>query len=239
MSVHLDRTVTQNFAEAIGREWLETNGIGGWASSTISNVHTRRYHGLLVAATRPPVGRVVLLSKLDETLVRQDARIELGTNVYPGSVHPQGYRYLTAFYRDFFPSFTYEVDGIVLQKTVAAIHGENTTVILYRVIEAPTIFKLELRPFVAGRDYHSLTQANASIRRESHFTGDIWSYQPYAQLPGFYMLVPGTTFEANPDWYYSFEYLADISVPPALYAEPVLQLKVDAIFAQSDIIRLS
>ncbi len=209
MSVHLDRTVTQNFAEAIGREWLETNGIGGWASSTISNVHTRRYHGLLVAATRPPVGRMVLLSKLDETLVREDARIELGANVYPGSVHPQGYRYLTAFSRDFFPSFTYEVDGIVLQKTVAAIHGENTTVILYQVIEAPENFKLELRPFVAGRDYHSLAQANSSIRRESHFSGDIWSYQPYAQLPTLYMLLPGTAFEANPDWYYSFEYLAE------------------------------
>lgn len=52
MPVYLDLTVTQNFAEAIGREWLETNGIGGWASSTIGNVHTRRYHGLLVAATR-------------------------------------------------------------------------------------------------------------------------------------------------------------------------------------------
>ncbi len=209
MSVHLDRTVTQNFAEAIGREWLETNGIGGWASSTINNAHTRRYHGLLVAATRPPVGRVVLLSKLDETLVREDARIELGTNVYPGSVHPQGYRYLTAFSQDFFPSFTYEVDGIVLQKIVAAIHGENTTVILYRVIEAPAMFKLELRPFVAGRDYHSLMQANDSIRQESHFSGDIWSYQPYEQLPTFYMLLPRTAFEANPDWYHSFEYLAE------------------------------
>jgi predicted glycogen debranching enzyme len=209
MSVHLDRTVTQNFAEAIGREWLETNGIGGWASSTIGNAHTRRYHGLLVAATRPPVGRVVLLSKLDETLVREDARIELGANVYPGSVHPQGYRYLTAFSRDFFPSFTYEVDGIVLQKTVAAIHGENTTVILYQVIEAPENFKLELRPFVAGRDYHSLAQANSSIRRESLFSDDIWSYQPYAHLPALYMLLPGTAFAANPDWYYSFEYLAE------------------------------
>jgi len=209
MSVLLDRTVTQDFAEAIRREWLETNGIGGWASSTITNAHTRRYHGLLVAATRPPVDRVVLLSKLDETLVREDARIELSTNVYPGSVHPQGYRYLRAFSQNFFPGFTYEVDGIVLKKTVAAIHGENTTVIIYRVIDAPVIFNLELRPFVAGRDYHGLTQANDSIRRESNFSNDIWSYQPYEQLPTFYMLVPGTAFEANPDWYYSFEYLAE------------------------------
>ena len=209
MTVHLDRTVTANFTEAISREWLETNGIGGWASSTITNAHTRRYHGLLVAATRPPVGRVVLLSKLDETLVREDARIELGTNVYPGSVHPQGYRYLRGFSQDFFPSFTYEVNGIVIQKTVAAIHGENTTVIVYQVIEAPGLFELELRPFVAGRDYHSLTQANGSIRRESHFSDNLWAYQPYDQLPTLYMLLPGTAFEADPNWYYSYEYLAE------------------------------
>jgi len=209
MTIHLDRTLTTDFGEAIRREWLETNGIGGWASSTITSAHTRRYHGLLVAATRPPVGRVVLLSKLDETLVREDARTELGTNVYPGSVHPQGYRYLKGFSRDFFPSFTYEVDGMVMQKTVAAIHGENTTVIIYRVMEAPGVFELELRPFVAGRDYHSLTQANGSIRRASHFSDNIWSYQPYEQLPVLYLLLPGTAFEADPNWYYRYEYLAE------------------------------
>jgi predicted glycogen debranching enzyme len=209
MSVYLDRTVTQNFDEMIGREWLETNGVGGWAGSTIGNAHTRRYHGLLVAATRPPVGRVVLLSKLEETLVREDMRIELGTNVYPGSVHPQGYQYLTAFSQDFFPRFTYEADGIVLQKKVAGIHGENTTVIFYQVIEAPGDFQLELRPFLAGRDYHSLTRANADISRESQFSDDIWSYQPYTQLPTIYMLLPGATFEARPDWYYDFEYLIE------------------------------
>jgi predicted glycogen debranching enzyme len=209
MAIHLDHTVTGNFAEATGREWLETNGIGGWAGSTIGNAHTRRYHGLLVAATRPPVGRVVLLSKLEETLVRQGNRTELGTNIYPGSVHPQGYRYLKTFSRDLFPIFTYEADGIVLQKSVIAIHGENTTVIDFRVIEAPGDFQLELCPFVAGRDYHSLTHANADISRESQFIGDVWSYQAYPQVPTLYMLVPGAIFEARPDWYYRFEYLIE------------------------------
>ncbi len=209
MSIHLDRTVTQNFDEAIGREWLETNGIGGWAGSTISNAHTRRYHGLLVAATHPPVGRMVLLSKLEETLVRDATRIELGTNVYPDSVHPQGYRYLTDFTQDLFPIFTYEAGSIILQKRVVAIHGENTTVIQYRVLEAPGDFQLELRPFVAGRDYHNLTQANANINRDAQLRDNVWSYQPYAQVPTLYMLVPGASFEAGADWYYSFEYLLE------------------------------
>lgn len=206
MSLYLDRSVTQNFDEAIGREWLEPNGIGGWAGSSICNAHTRRYHGLLVAATRPPVGRMVLLSKLEETLVLGDSRFELGTNVYPGAVHPHGYRYLTAFSQDYLPRFTYEAGGIVLLKSIAAIHGQNTTVLLYQVERAPGAFQLELRPFVAGRDYHSLTHANPEIRRAADYVDDLWSFRPYLQLPTLHLLVPGAAYEARPDWYYNFEY---------------------------------
>lgn len=209
MTIALDHTTTQNFGEAISREWLETNGLGGWASSTIANIHTRRYHGLLVAATRPPVGRVVLLSKLEETLVWRGGRHALGGNVYPGAVQPQGYRHLSAFSRDLFPSFTYAVDGIRLEKRVAGIHGENTTVIDYRLHEAPGPLQLELRPFVAGRDYHALTHANREICLSSAFDGDIWIYRAYPQLPTLYLLAPGASFTAQPDWYYNFEYLAD------------------------------
>jgi glycogen debranching enzyme len=69
------------------REWLETNGLGGFASSTLTGLNTRRYHGLLVAATRPPAGRLLLLAKLEETLVVAGRRHELGVNCYPGAVH--------------------------------------------------------------------------------------------------------------------------------------------------------
>jgi glycogen debranching enzyme len=80
--IQIDHQITQKFNEAIRREWLETNGLGGWASSTISGAHTRRYHGLLVAAIRPPVERMVMLSKLDETIAVDDQRLEMSTNVY-------------------------------------------------------------------------------------------------------------------------------------------------------------
>jgi predicted glycogen debranching enzyme len=164
---------------------------------------------LLVAATRPPLGRVVLLSKLDETLMRGDVPRELGSNVYPGAVHPQGYRHLTTFTKGLFPTFTYAVDGIVLEKRVVAIFGENTTVIIYRVIEAAEPFQMALRPFIAARDYHSLMQANGDIRHQSVYDGQIWSYQPYAHLPTLYMRVPGATYTNHPDWYYRFEYLKE------------------------------
>src|SRR5689334_20128912 len=129
--IEFDQESCRDLNVALTREWLETNGIGGFSSSTISSLNTRRYHGLLVAATKPPVGRVVMLSKLEETLVIDGRRYELSTNQYPGAVHPQGYKFQTSFRLDPFPVFTYEVEGIRLEKSVFMPHGENTTVIQY------------------------------------------------------------------------------------------------------------
>src|SRR6185295_14774941 len=109
--IQFDQHVCRDLPAATSREWLETNGIGGFASSTIAGLNTRRYHALLTAATKPPVGRLVLLSKLEETLVIGERRYELSANQYPGVVHPQGYQYLKDFRLDPFPVFTYEVEG--------------------------------------------------------------------------------------------------------------------------------
>src|SRR5258706_3954538 len=95
---------------ALRREWLETNGLGGFCSSTIIGLNTRRYHGLLTAATKPPVGRIVMLSKLEEVLVIGERRYELSANQYPGVVHPQGFKYQTGFRLDPLPVFSYEVE---------------------------------------------------------------------------------------------------------------------------------
>lgn len=115
------------------REWLETNGLGGFASSTLSGMNTRRYHALLTAATRPPTERLVLLSKLEETLLLGDARYELATNRYPQAVHPRGYLLQTGFRLDPFPVFTYRVENFALEKTVFMLHDENTVVVRYRL----------------------------------------------------------------------------------------------------------
>lgn len=209
MAVHLDQTVTEDFDEAIRREWLETNGIGGWASSTITGAHTRRYHGLLVAALRPPVGRMVMLSKLDETIDLEGQRLEMTTNVYSGAIHPQGYRYLQHFSKNFFPAFTYEASGVRLQKTIAAVNGENTTLILYEVIGASQAFTLELQPFMAGRDYHSLTHANDQMNEKFEFENEVFVTRLYEGLPDLFLLVPGATFEPRPGWYFNFEYMVE------------------------------
>ncbi len=209
MQFQFDQTRTQNLNEALRLEWLETNGLGGWASSTIIGAHTRRYHGLLVAALSPPVGRTVLLSKLDETVEFNKEQIELGTNLFPGTIHPEGYRYLRTFSKNLFPHFIFETDGVRLQKTIAAVNGENTTLILYEVLEAPSVFTLKLQPFMAGRDYHGLMHANDTLNQHLEFKSGILTASLYDNLPALYLFVPNAEFTANPQWHYNFEYAVE------------------------------
>ena len=131
--IRFDERTCRDLDASLTREWVETNGLGGYSSSTVVGLNTRRYHGLLVAATKPPVGRVVMLSKLEETLVVGGRRYDLSSNQYPGAIHPQGYQYQTAFRLDPFPVFTYEAEGVRVEKTVFMVHGENTTVVQYDI----------------------------------------------------------------------------------------------------------
>src|SRR6201997_2317832 len=124
--IRFGEEVCGNLEAALGRGGLETNGIGGFASSTIVGLNTRRYHGLLTAATKPPVGRFVLLSKLEETLLIDGRHYNLSANQYPGVVYPQGHRFLKEFRLDPFPVFVYGVDGIEIEKRIFMVHGENT-----------------------------------------------------------------------------------------------------------------
>jgi predicted glycogen debranching enzyme len=202
----IDPAILHDLAASSRLEWIETNGLGGWASSTVIGMHTRRYHGLLVAATRPPVGRMVMLSKLDESITVGDERFELGTNQYAGTVHPSGYVHLQSFSREFFPVFEFAVGGVVLRKTIAAIQGENTTVIVYDVLDAPSSFTFQLLPLMSPRDYHSLSHANVAIHRGAEFVNGVLRVQAYAGVPGLYVSVPDSAFEAKPDWYYGVEY---------------------------------
>jgi glycogen debranching enzyme len=207
--IEVDREVTQDYERATGLEWRETNGLGGWAGTTVAGAHSRRSHGLLVAATQPPAGRTVLLSRLDETLHVEDRSYDLGCNQFPGAVAPRGYEYLTAFRKDLFPTFEYEAGGVRLRKTVAAVDGENTTLVLYEVLEAPGPFILSLRPFIAARDTDALTSANPAISAETPFESGVLRLHPYPDRPEMFVQVPGADFRPMPQWWYRFEYEGD------------------------------
>jgi predicted glycogen debranching enzyme len=200
----------RNLDTALQREWLETNGLGGFASSTIAGLNTRRYHGLLVAATKPPVGRLVLLSKLEETLVVDGRRYELSANQYTGAVHPQGYQYLKEFRLDPFPVFTYAVEGIELEKSIFMIHGENSTVIEYAVRVTngglPDDLRLEVRPLIAFRDYHNTTHENGALNPHVEVAAAMAAVRPYDGLPTLHLAHNAGGIERAGYWYRNFEY---------------------------------
>ncbi|HEY8130450.1 MAG TPA: glycogen debranching enzyme N-terminal domain-containing protein, partial [Thermoanaerobaculia bacterium] len=174
--------VLRDFDRAASLEWLETNGLGGWASSSVPFTNTRRYHGLLVTASRSRPERIVVVSKLDEMI----DGTELGCNCYPGAIHPRGFQLMSRFERGVFPVWEYEIGRIRLRKTVVCPRGENTTIIRYEVFNEAV--ELWLRLFLAGRDSHSL------LRRYD------------GKPPDVKIVVPGATFRSAPDWFYNFEY---------------------------------
>jgi predicted glycogen debranching enzyme len=207
--IDFDHTICSDLAQANHREWLETNGLGGFASSTITCLNTRRYHGLLVAATTPPAGRTSLLSKLEETLIVDDSRFELSCNKYPGVVHPQGYNYLMRFRLDPFPLFTYEVEGLQIEKAVFMVYGENTTVVEHRLeggLPSGQDCKLELRPLISFRDHHWTTHENPVFNREVKISIGQASITPYPGLPTLYLAHNAAAVETNGDWYRRFQY---------------------------------
>jgi predicted glycogen debranching enzyme len=176
--------VLHDFERASQLEWLETNGLGGWASSSITFANTRRYHGMLVAALPGRTERTVLVAKLDEAV----AGVDLAANRFPGCIHPHGFEHLVSFQRGIFPVWEYVTGGVTLRKTVLAPRGRNVTIVLYEVIDSASPFELRLSPFLAGRDYHALI------------------HDDDAALPYVHINVPGATFEAKPDRWKNFVY---------------------------------
>jgi predicted glycogen debranching enzyme len=209
LSIRIDREITQDLGRAAGLEWLEANGLGGWAGTTVAGLHSRSDHGLLVAALDTPARRTVLLSRLDETLTLDGEDFHLACNQFPGAIAPRGFEHLTSFEKTLFPVFEYEAGGVRLRKTVAAVDGENTTLVLYEVLEAPGPFTLALHPFLAARGPHALTTAHQTAVPKAVFEPGALQLRANPEAAEVYLQVPDATFEADPQWWYRFEYEMD------------------------------
>lgn len=208
LPIRFDRHICGDLAEACSREWLETNGIGGFACSTIIGLNTRRYHALLTAATKPPVGRFVLLSKLEEVLVIGGQRFELSANQYKDVVHPRGFEFLESFRLDPFPICRYRCGDLHLEKSIFLVPGENTAAIEYQLTGdvGGRTCALELRPLIAFRDYHSLTHANDAINGNVSVEPGTAIITPYDDLPSLHFRHNAESIDVSGFWFYNFRY---------------------------------
>lgn len=161
MEIRFGREICSDLHIAEHREWLVTNGIGGYASGTVSGLVTRRYHGLLIAALNPPLARTLLLAKLDEAVEYEGALYLLGANRWvDGTLDPQGYRHIERFQLEgSIPRWTYACGDALLEKRIWMQSGENTTYIRYTLQRGRVPIKLSIKALVNYRDHHSATQA--------------------------------------------------------------------------------
>ena len=209
--ITLGRDVCRDIERAITHEWLVTNGLGGYASGTIAGANTRRYHGLLVAALRPPVERRQLVANCDEEVELDGATYYLGANEYPdGRIHPGGFVHLESFqYRRAIPTCVYRIGTARLEKTIWMEHGRNTTYVRYAVIDSAGPLSLVLRPFVNDRDHHHLTHGNLdwNFGVTPLPIGGGCTIRARSGARPFYLLTsPRAAFTSTGVWYWNFVY---------------------------------
>jgi predicted glycogen debranching enzyme len=157
-SITLSRKALSNFENAIRKEWIITNGLGGYASSTVLGINTRKYHGLLVAASRPPVERRVCLAKLHEEISIENNVYPLGGNEFQNGIFPQGHLFLKEFSVSPFPKYVYAVQDVEVRKTVFMPYGKNAVITVYNILNKSR-FDVEIRvfPLLDWRHFHSVT----------------------------------------------------------------------------------
>ncbi len=192
------------------QEWLEPDGLGGFASGTSTGIRTRRYHALLLAAATPPTGRQVLVAGMDVTLERGERTIALSSQRYaPDVVHPDGAARIEAFSQDPWPTWRYRVDdGVLVEQTLFVPRGLPITVLRWRVLEGSRDGRLIVRPFLAGRDYHSMHHENGAFRFATSVEGSCICWQPYEGVQPI-LATSNASYQAEPDWYRQFLYVEE------------------------------
>ena len=197
------------FEQAIGREWLVTNGIGGFACGSVGEINTRRYHGLLVAALSPPVARTLLVSSLDTTVQYGPERYRLATHEYAdGTVDPDGYLRIESFQLDRgTPVWRYAIADALLEKRVVMAPGRNTTYVHFHVLRAGAVLDLECMPLCTYRDYHGHSHGGWNLQPRE--IADGFEVAAFPGARSYRVICRGATFVNDPDWHWNFRHRAE------------------------------
>lgn len=206
MCIEFGREICGNLDTAESREWLVTNGIGGYASGTVAGLLTRRYHGLLVAALQPPLGRTLLLTKLDEIVLYGVNSFPLNTNRWANNVvSPHGYRHIESFTLEgTVPVWRFALADALLEKRIWMQQGANTTYIQYTLRRASQPLKLTIKAMINYRDYHGDTQSN----NWQMFIKQVEQGICVTAFPGavpLYLLSDHGSVSPMHNWYYGFD----------------------------------
>ena len=209
-AVRLGRSDCGRFESAVRKEWLVTNGLGGFASGTVAGLNTRRYHGLLVAALRPPQQRILTVAKIDTLACYDETSYPLFTNEFgAGTVDPHGYRWIESFHLDhLIPVWTWALADARLQQRIWMDHGHNTVRLSFTLARATGPVSLTATPLVTWRDFHGHTRGPARDGGEvatDPIAGGV-AVQAGAGAQPCRIVADRGAFRAHPDWYWGFRH---------------------------------
>ncbi len=197
-----------NYEHGIQKEWIITNGLGGYASSTVIGANSRTYHGLLVAALNPPVDRTVLLSSIDEEIIIGEETHRLSTHKYPNTVYPTGFEYLKRFTVDPVPTSVYRIGDMEITRRVFMVYGQNTTIIKYEVNNGgggdggSGSAILRLYPLVSMRNFHYTIKSDdiGFVQNTSEYETTLTANDVSLSL------LSNARYSKGGTWFYNLEY---------------------------------
>ncbi len=196
-------------SESTAREWLESDGLGGFASGTVAGLRTRRYHALLLTGQDGPTGRQVLVNGFDAFVVTAAGEHAISAQQYlPDVISPDGLGRIHEFTSDPWPKWTFALeDGTRVVQEIFVPHGLPATVVVWNLVRAKAA-TLRVRPFLSGRDYHALHHENGAFQFNTTIQDGRVDWQPYVGVPTIHAITNGI-FRAAPAWYRNFLYVAE------------------------------
>ncbi|MCE1246047.1 MAG: amylo-alpha-1,6-glucosidase [Firmicutes bacterium] len=235
-----------NLDKALQKEWITTNGLGGYASSTVTGCNTRRYHGLLVVSGQENKERAVLLSKLEETIKIGQKYYYLSTNKYSDDyIHPHGYAHLRKFEQAPFPRFIYTINNIIITREIFMPYDTNTVVIRYNIIGGEQKFNFIIHPLAAFSDFHKLPRENKNFNTQTTYENNILTINPYPDFSALKIQAKGMEFKNLKNWYKSFnldkekerglDYIQDLFNPGYFWSPQTNNLKLDIVATIDDV----
>jgi predicted glycogen debranching enzyme len=204
-------------------EWLEADGLGGFASGTVSGIRTRRYHALLLTATTPPAGRMVLANGFDAWVETPSGTFAISSQRYsPDVIHPDGASRIESFEYNPWPRWRYKIDDLVIEHELFVPKGESAIFMSWRVVAgiddagqpgsptpATADLKLKVRPFLSGRDFHSTHHENSAFHFETEQNGQRVTFRSYDGVPPVIAYSNGS-YTQEPTWYRNFLYTEEL-----------------------------